>query len=202
MWTAFCSTFCSILSLLSRPPSLSSLIRLKDEERRKLATIGKQIGGKALGTVAMIVKPDTILRWHAKLVARKFDGSGYRRSRGRASITQEVEALILRGARENRSWRYDRISGALMNLGHRVSDTTVGNVLRRHRFLHHGIAVLLRTSYLLHSLLHPSWFTAGAHRGEHTTSSQGLDDTDSAQHHRCRGRHVAAEQLQVSHPRS
>ena len=54
--------------------------RLKDEERRLLATIGKQLTRAALAAVATIVKPDTILRWHATLLARKFDGSRYRRS--------------------------------------------------------------------------------------------------------------------------
>ena len=57
--------------------------QLKDEERRELAAIGKQLGRKALEAVATIVKPDTILRWHAKLVARKFDGTGCRQSPGR-----------------------------------------------------------------------------------------------------------------------
>jgi putative transposase len=65
-------------------------------------------------------------------VARKFDGSGYRRSPGRPSLSPEIEAQILRFARENRNWGYDRISGALKNLGHRVSDATIANVLKRH----------------------------------------------------------------------
>jgi putative transposase len=43
-----------------------------------------------------------------------------------------VEALVVRFARENRSWGYDRIVGALANLGHSLSDQTVGNILRRH----------------------------------------------------------------------
>ncbi len=106
--------------------------QLKDEERRELSAIGKQLGRKALEAVATIVKPDTILRWHAKLVARKFNGTGYRQSPGRPSLPPEVEAQILRFARQNRNWGYDRISGALKNLGHRVSDATVANVLRRH----------------------------------------------------------------------
>ena len=50
-------------------------IRFKEEERRELAVIGKQLGRKALEAIATIVKPATILRWHANLVARKFDGS-------------------------------------------------------------------------------------------------------------------------------
>jgi putative transposase len=45
---------------------------------------------------------------------------------------RDVEGLIVRMARENRSWGYDRIVGALVNLGYHVSDQTVGNVLRRH----------------------------------------------------------------------
>ena len=45
-------------------------LRLKDEERRELATIGKKLGRKTLEAIATIIKPDTILRWHAKLVAQ------------------------------------------------------------------------------------------------------------------------------------
>ena len=83
---------------------LTGRIGLRDEERRELATIGKQLGRKALEAIVTIVKPATILRWHANLVARKFDGSGYRQSPGRPSVPQEVETLILKCARENRSW--------------------------------------------------------------------------------------------------
>jgi hypothetical protein len=57
---------------------------------------------------------------------------GARRTPGRPRIDREVEQLIVRMAEENRSWGYDRIVGALANLGHEVSDQTVGNVLRRH----------------------------------------------------------------------
>ena len=107
-------------------------LRLKDEERRQLVTIGKQLGRKALAAVATIVKPDTILSWHAKLIARKFDGSCYRRSAGRPPLSAEIEGQILRFGRENKNWGYERISGALKNLGHRVSGTTIANVLRKH----------------------------------------------------------------------
>jgi transposase InsO family protein len=82
--------------------------------------------------VATIVKPDTILAWHRKLVAQKFDGSKQRKPPGRPTIDQEVEALVVRMARENRFWGYDRIVGALANLGHTISDQTVGNILKRH----------------------------------------------------------------------
>ena len=82
--------------------------------------------------MAQIVKPETILGWHRKLVAQKFDGSQQRQSPGRPTIDPELEALIVRIAQENRSWGYDRIVGALANLGLTVSAQTVGNVLKRH----------------------------------------------------------------------
>jgi transposase InsO family protein len=107
-------------------------VRLSDNERKTLAEIGKRLGRKALEEVASIVQPDTILGWHRTLVAQKYDGSQQRKAPGRPTINQELEALIVRMARENRSWGYDRIVGALANLGYTVSDQTVGNVLKRH----------------------------------------------------------------------
>ena len=79
-----------------------------------------------------MAKPDTILAWYRKLVAHKFDGSKARRGPGRPRVTRKVEQLIVRLAEENRDWGYDRIAGALANLGYRVCDQTVGNVLQRH----------------------------------------------------------------------
>jgi hypothetical protein len=64
-------------------------------------------------------------------VAEKFDGSKSHRSPGRPRTTPEIEALVVRLARENSGWGYDRIVGALANLGYPVSDQTVGNILRR-----------------------------------------------------------------------
>ena len=79
-----------------------------------------------------MARPDTILAWYRKLVARKFDGSKGRRGLGRPRIKRELEQLIVRMASENRDWGYDRIVGALANLGYEISAQTVGNVLRRH----------------------------------------------------------------------
>src|SRR5437879_10313424 len=107
-------------------------LRLSDGERKVLAAIGKKLGKQALKDVATIVKPDTILGWHRQLVAQKCDGSPQRKAPGRPMIDPELEALIIRMAQENRSWGYDRIVGALANLGLTVSDQTVGNVLKRH----------------------------------------------------------------------
>src|SRR5262245_19897873 len=110
--------------------------RLKsDAERATLGKIGHRLGRKVLGEVANVARPDTILAWYRKLVARKFDGSKARRSPGRPRIKGEVEQLIVRMAKENGDWGYDRIVGALANLGYTICDQTVGNVLRRHALL-------------------------------------------------------------------
>ena len=111
---------------------LPSRLRLSDPERSTLAEIGKRVGRKDLQTVASVALPDTILAWYRRLIAQKFDGSKRRSYPGRPAITSEIEALIVRMARENPGWGYDRIVGALANLRHRVSDQTVGNILRRY----------------------------------------------------------------------
>jgi putative transposase len=111
---------------------LTGRVRLTDGDRRTLAEIGKKLGKQALAEVATLVTPETILAWHRKLIAKKFDGSQKRRSPGRPTIDTELETLVVRLARESRSWGYDRIVGALANLGYTISDQTVGNVLKRH----------------------------------------------------------------------
>jgi len=94
---------------------LPARMRLSDPERSTLAEIGKRLGRTALQQVACVAKPDTILAWYRRLIARKFDGSKFRTSPGRPRITPEAEALIVRFARENSGWGYDRIVGALAN---------------------------------------------------------------------------------------
>jgi putative transposase len=111
---------------------LNGRLKLSDAERDVLGEIGHRLGRKALADVATVARPDTILGWYRKLVARKFDGSKARRYPGRPRIRREVDELIIRMASENLRWGFARIAGALANLGYAVSDQTVGNVLRRH----------------------------------------------------------------------
>ena len=111
---------------------LKGRLRLSDAERATLGEIGHRLGRKALAEVANAALPDTILGWYRKLVARKFDGSKARRGAGRPRTDSELERLIVKMARENPGWGYDRIVGALANLGHEISDQTVGNILKRH----------------------------------------------------------------------
>jgi hypothetical protein len=101
---------------------LKGRLKLSDAERARLGEVGHRLGRKVLAEVATVARPDTILAWYRKLAARKFDGSKARRGPGRPRIRREVEQLIVRMAIENRDWGYDRIVGALANLGFEVSD--------------------------------------------------------------------------------
>jgi len=111
---------------------LKTPLRLTDAERMTLAEIAHRLGRKALGDVANTAKPDTIMGWYRRLIARKFDGSKSRRYPGRPRMDDEIEQWVVRMAKENSDWGYDRIVGAMANLGYRLSDQTVGNILQRH----------------------------------------------------------------------
>ncbi len=103
--------------------------RFSDEQRRRLAAKAHKLGRDRLRRFASIVSPKTLLDWHHRLLARKYDGS-CRRSVGRPCTPNELRELILRMARENRTWGYTRLQGALQNLGHEVGRSTVAKVLR------------------------------------------------------------------------
>jgi putative transposase len=82
---------------------ITGRVRLSDGERKTLAAIGKQLGKQTLAEVATIGTPNTILAWHRTLVAKKFDGSQRRKAPGRPRIDEELEALVVRMAQENRT---------------------------------------------------------------------------------------------------
>ena len=103
-------------------------LRLTDDQRRRLAAKGKRIGRQALNQVATIVTPDTIMRWHRRLIALKWT---FERSRtGRPGLLKEIRRLIVTMATENSTWGYSRIEGEMKGLGHRVARTTIANVLK------------------------------------------------------------------------
>jgi len=104
---------------------------LDDNQRRLLAVKARSIRRKALLELTTIFTPDTILRWHRELVAKKFDSSD-RRKPGRPRIREVIVDAIVRFARENPTWGYDRIQGALRNVKYHISDSTVATVLKAH----------------------------------------------------------------------
>jgi hypothetical protein len=97
-------------------------ILLNDDQHRQLAVKGRILGRKMLEQLANIATPDTILRWHRELVARHWDYSSRRKATGRPPVTAEIVGLVLRLAKESPTWGYDRIQGALTNLGDGSAD--------------------------------------------------------------------------------
>src|SRR5215831_6339681 len=109
----------------------SRRLRFSDDQRRRLAAKAKKLGRKLLAVVATIVTPETLLAWHRKLIAQKYDGSSSRKL-GRRLTAKELAALVVRMAEENRAWGYRRIQGALSNLGHILAHNTIANILKGH----------------------------------------------------------------------
>ena len=183
-------------------------LQLSVGEKVTWAEIAHRLGRKALADVAVAAKPDTILRWFRKLVARKFDGSACRQSVGRPRVEKTIEDLIVRMAQENPSWGYDRMVGALANLGHSVSDQTVGNVLKRRgiapaprrkpthalarfhscphggagrdRLLHRGSPYPQRFGHVLRAVLHPAGDAARVPGRNHAVSGPAVDGAAGA----------------------
>ena len=105
-------------------------VRFTDDQRRRLAVKGRRLGRRVLRQVATIVTPDTILRWHRRLIARKWTFAS--KGPGRPGVMKEIASLILRMATENPRWGYRRIQGPLKNLDHRVARSTIAAVLKDH----------------------------------------------------------------------
>jgi transposase InsO family protein len=104
-------------------------LRFNDDQRRRLAAKGHALGRRVLRELEPIVTPDTILRWHRALIAKKYDGSSMRGS-GRPPIGKAIRALTVRMASENERWGYTRIVGELSKLGYKVSRSTVRRILK------------------------------------------------------------------------
>ena len=107
-------------------------ILLDDSQRHRLATLGKKLGRKTLGQFCTAFSPDTILRWHRKLVAQKYDGSKNRSKYGRPKVSDEIKQLILNMADNCKHFGCKRIAGYLKYLGYQVSPSTVSRVLKEH----------------------------------------------------------------------
>ena len=102
-----------------------------DAQRRRLARAAKMLTRQTLLELDTLVTPDTLLRWYRALVARKYDGSK-KRSPGRPRSRDAIAEIVLRLARENPSWGYTRIRGALANIGHEIGRSTIARVLAEH----------------------------------------------------------------------
>jgi helix-turn-helix protein len=102
-------------------------LRFSDDDRRRLAARAYRVGRAALREIATVATPDTLLRWHRQLIARKWTYAG---RRGRRGVLLEIRRLVVRMAEENPTWGYTRIQGALKNVGHRVGRSTIRRILK------------------------------------------------------------------------
>ena len=181
---------------------------MSDGESAALAGIAKRLGRKALPQIACIAKPDTILAWYRKLVAQNFDGSKKRGLAARPRVDASIEELVVKLARENSGWGYDSIVGAVVNLGHEISDESVGNTLAatwdrtraeaqtkhnldrlhsvapgcagRHGLLYGGSAHVAGPGDVLCAVLHPSGQPVGIDRRNHGSSRRCGDGADGS----------------------
>src|SRR6516225_2479239 len=106
-------------------------LRFNDDQRRRLAVKAKGLTRRLVEEMSPMVRWETLLAWHRKLIAQKYDSSGHR-GPGRPRRAGEIEALVLRMAEENRDWGYRRIQGALCNLGRQMARSTIADILNRH----------------------------------------------------------------------
>jgi hypothetical protein len=93
-------------------------LRFTDEQRIRLAVKAKVLGRRALNELETLVTPDTLLAWHRKLIAQKWTYA--KKGPGRPRVAQEITDLVLRMARENTSWGYDRIPTPARATGHEL----------------------------------------------------------------------------------
>ena len=104
-------------------------VQLSEARRRRLGELGKKLGRRGLAKLATLGTPDTILKWYRELVAKKYDGSD-RRGPGRPRTKAEIVRLVLTMAKDNPTWGYARIQGALKNVGHRIGRSTIRAILK------------------------------------------------------------------------
>jgi putative transposase len=105
-------------------------LRFDASDRAFLAALLHRLPRDVLRTVRLLVRPDTVLRWHRDLVARRHAAGSRPKRPGRPRTARSVRALVLRLAWENPSWGYRRLHGELLVLGVKVAASTVWEILK------------------------------------------------------------------------
>ena len=110
--------------------------RISRWEKLALVVLASKLTGMTtssrtlLSQVVLLFKPDTLLKWHRELVCRKWTFQK-QAPIGRPPISRELEALLLRLARENPTWGYGKLEGELGKLGYDIGRSTIRDVLKR-----------------------------------------------------------------------
>jgi putative transposase len=105
--------------------------RFSPADRAFLAALLHRLPRDLLGQIHLLVRPDTVLRWHRDLLARRHAARSRPRRPGRPRTIRSVRLLVLRLARENPGWGYRRIHGELLVLGVKVAASTVWEILKQ-----------------------------------------------------------------------
>jgi transposase InsO family protein len=103
-----------------------------DTDRLILAGLLHHLPREKLRRLVLLVRPDTIVRWHRDLLTRRHAATCAPKRRGRPPTIRSIRVLVLRLARENSSWGYRRIHGELAALGIKVAASTVWEILKEH----------------------------------------------------------------------
>ena len=141
--------------------------RISRWEKLTLVVLAGKLTNRArarLGQVVLLFKPDTVLKWRRDLVRRKWT---FKRqvARGRPAISTELEALILRLAKENPAWGYGKLEGELSKLGYDIGRSTIRDVLKRNHVppaperASHGSSWRTFLSHHKHEILACDFFT-------------------------------------------
>ena len=107
-------------------------MRFTDAERRMLSEKGRPLGRKLLAEMASLATPETILRWYRQQVATKYDWTAARRGAGRRRSPSDAVEELVAMARDNPSWGYTRLRGALQNLDLNLGRSTIQRILKVH----------------------------------------------------------------------
>ncbi|MCW2945410.1 MAG: hypothetical protein JWR24_2127 [Actinoallomurus sp.] len=105
-------------------------VRLDPSDRAFLAALLRRLSLDTLHRLRLLVRPDTVLRWHRDLVARRHTAEPRPKRPGRPRTVRSVRALALRLARENPGWGYRRLHRELLVLGVKVAASTVWEILK------------------------------------------------------------------------
>src|SRR5258705_2695766 len=105
--------------------------RFDPSDRALLAALLHRLPKDVLRGLRLLVRPDTVLRWHRDLIARRPPAASRPKRPGRPRTLRSIRVLVLRLARENPSWGYRRLHGELLVLGVKVAPSTVWEILRQ-----------------------------------------------------------------------
>jgi len=115
--------------LIEHQEKQNKRILLTNSQRMRVAAKAKRLSRKTLEQCTELFTVDTIMCWYHKLIAEKYDGSKRRKSSGRPRITEEIVNLVIRFKQENPRWGYKKIRDQVVYLGHKISKSSVKNIL-------------------------------------------------------------------------